>query len=247
MSQPRPDTPLPLLAVLPVVTHEYATPCINSILRPQSAAGLLPEEILIVDNTREGSCDYGLRTYRDPDGHNIGVARAWNVGAREVLERGLDYLVIMSASLLFGPQLHTAWTWQMCEFWGAKVIECEGMSWKLIALHRSCFEKIGLFDSNFWPGYQESIDWCRRLHIVGWEQGFIRAWCNVMAQTVGYHSNMVRSAPLMEYYREKWGGPKGYETFVLPFGNKPLDYFEDVPIPELARRCELDKYGIRWW
>lgn len=250
MSIPRGPEPLSLLAVIPVLTHEYADVCVDSILMPNSSAGLLPGEILIVDNTREGTAGkYGLRTYRHPEGFNCGVARSWNVGVDEVLDRNLDYLVIISASMRFGPLLNTAWSWQMKEFWGAKVIESTGHSWHLIALHRSIFERVGRFDTNFHPGYFEAEDLCLRLRMIGWEQGFISCWVNAMSMGVALHAPSVEcpADPLLDYRRRKWGGDKAEETFVLPFGNKPLGYFEDVPIPILAERYGLGERGVGWW
>lgn len=207
----------------------------------------------MVDNSRDGWAHKQahkraeLPTIRDPDHHNLGTSRSWNIGARHVLEHNLDYLVLVSSSIRFGPILHTTWTRQMSEFWGAKVIEATGLSWKLIALHRTCFERIGLFDPAFWPGYFEAIDWCRRLHLIGWEQGFVHVWANAMAATVGEYAHMVLAQPLLDHYASKWGGPKGEETFVLPYGNRPLDHVVEEPIPVLAERYGLDEKGIAWW
>lgn len=236
-----------LVAVLPVMLRQPADACVASLLMPDSAAGLSRSELLVVDNSREGFAAerYGLRTHRDPDGHNLGVARAWNVAVREVLDDGHDYVVLMSASMRFGPELHTTWRRQMEEFWGAKVIEADGHSWHLIALHRSCFEKVGLFDENFYPAYFEQTDWCYRLRMVGWEHGFIRVWVNALSQGVGMHAPHLScpAGPLLDYYATKWGGAKGEETFVQPYGAKPLGFFEDTPIPVLAERYGLDV----WW
>ena len=236
-----------LLCVLPVMLTETADICINSLQREDSAAGLDRSEILVVDNSRDGWADqrYGMRTHRDPAGHNLGVARSWNLGARQVLDDGLDYLVIMSASMQFGPAMHTTWKAQMETFWGHNVIECDGHSWHLIALHRRLFETIGLFDENFYPGYFEQIDWCYRLRMVGLEQGFVHVWVNALSQGAGLHAPAISlpADPLLDYYAAKWGGPKGEELWRHPYETKPLGYFEDVPIPVLAER-----YGLEvWW
>lgn len=235
-----------LLVVLPVITPTYADICVDSILMADSAFGIPWEDILVVDNSRDGFAHkYGLRTHRDPDGHNLGVARSWNVGAREVLERNLDYLVILSSVVQFGPILHTTWARQMNEFWGAKVIECDGHSWHLIALHRTCFEKIGLFDTNYYPYAIEQVDWCFRLRMVGWEHGFIRCWVNALSHGHALHVNEVScpAGPLLDYYADKWGGRKGEETFVQPWGNKPLGFFPERSIPELTAKYNLET----WW
>lgn len=239
-----------LLVVIPVLTHTYADICIESVLAKNSAAGFAPNEILVVDNTRDGTASrYGLRTHRDPDGHNLGVARSWNVGAREVLDRGLDYLVICSSVMQFGPILHTTWRAQLEDYWGARVIEAHIHSWHAIALHRSTFERVGLFDGNFYPAYGESIDWCYRLRMVGWEQGFSKISFNALSQGHGLHTNVVRClpAPWLDYYARKWGGAKGDEAFTAPFGDRPLDYWEDIPVPVLAQRYGLGEYGVGWW
>lgn len=234
------------LAVIPIITPDWADQCIASIRRPDSSLGFEHDDILVVDNSRSRFArSYGLRTYEDPDGHNLGVARSWNVGAEEVLNSDYDYLVLMSASMMFGPILHCTFKWQLEQFAGAKIIEADGHSWHLIAIHRTCFEKIGLFDENFYPGYFEQIDWCYRLRMVGWEQGFIRVWVNALSQAVAGHNEIVScpATPLLAYYEEKWGGPKGQEQWVQPFGNKPLEYWPVNDIPTLAT-----KYGLEnWW
>jgi hypothetical protein len=234
-----------LLAVLPVVTHTYAERCVESISHRRSAFGVPPDDVLVVDNTRDGSADrYGLRVHRDPDGHNLGVARSWNVGAREVLERGLDYLLVVSAAMQFGPVLHTTWLEQMGRFWGENVIECDGHSWHLIAFHRRVFERVGLFDENF-HAYIEGIDFGYRMRQVGWEGSWRRCWVNALSQGHALHINDVScpAGPLLDYYAKKWGGKKGEETYTLPFGDKPLDYWPPCTIPELAARYGWEK----WW
>lgn len=248
-----------LLCVLPIVKRSTTDKCIDSIIQPNSACGIDPKDILLVDNTREGwvATDrrvkgFRFQTYRDPDGHNLGVARSWNIGARRVLDEDLDYLVIMSASMLFGPELHTTWLRQMETFWGESVIECEGNSWHLIALHRRLFEQVGLFDEAYYPAYMEQTDWCYRLRMKRLEHSFTHVWVNALSQGAGLHVNDGKgqtddvdcpAGPLLAHYRDKFGGDKGEETYVQPWGNKPIDYWPEYSIPELA-----EKYGlVNWW
>ena len=249
------------LTVIPVIDKELATQCVESILRPDSAAGIKPEDVLIVDNTKHGltgtiksaGVTYGLdeymgvKKYRDPDNHNIGVPRAWNIGARKVVEEGYDYLIIMSQSMLFGPIKETTWIRQMETFMGYDVIENTGNSWHLIAFHRRVFERTGYFDTNFHPGYEEAIDFHRRMQLVGFgnkgEGGWTNVWVNALSQTVGHHSDLALAKPLQDYYARIWNGSKGNEKFTLPFGDKPLGYFPNRTIPELAK-----EYGLQtWW
>ncbi len=239
------------LVVLPILDPQIALGCLASIDCPKSASGFDTDNLLVVDNTREGvGHQYGFQTYRDPDGHNLGVARAWNVGARRVLEQGLDYLVILSASVQFGPELHTTFIKQMEDHEGANVIEATGHSWHLIAFHRRVFETIGLFDENFYPAYFEAIDFgfrmkLRAMEYVSWEN----VWVNAVSTGVGQHIQFVDcpAAPLLAYYESKWGGPKGEEAWAIPFGDfvsyPKIGYWPEHTIPELAK-----KYGLKnWW
>lgn len=239
------------LVVLPILTSTYADICVESMMTDGSSSGFAREDVLVVDNSRDGFCRdrYHLPTYRDPDGHNLGVARAWNVGARTVLERGLDYLVILSASMQFGPMLHTTWVEQMERFWGHPAIECDGHSWHLIAFHRGVFETIGLMDEAFYPAYFEGIDFGYRMRQHGLEGAWPRCWVNVLSQGSALHNTVVSTpaTPLLDYYRAKWGGDKGEEAFVLPFGDRPIDYIESDPIPVLAQRYGLGEHGVGWW
>lgn len=239
------------LVVLPIITDTYADKCVETMMMPGSSSGFTRDDILIIDNSRDGFCAerYGLPTYRDPDGHNLGVARAWNVGARAVIDRGLDYLVILSASMQFGPNLHTTWVEQMERFWGHPAIECDGHSWHLICFNRGVFETIGLFDERFFPAYFEGIDFSRRMKHAGMEGAWPRCWVNALSQAVAGHGQVVSTPaqPLLDYYERKWGGPKGEERWDVPFGDKPIDYWEPAAIPDLAREYELGEYGKDWW
>lgn len=238
-----------ILAVLPVIDTALAIPCLNSMLMPNSAFGIPEEDILVIDNTKDGMwmpnrMSMSVRVHRDKDGHNLGVARSWNIGAREVLERNLDYLLIVSTSMMFGPAMHTTWREQMETFWGSDLIECDGHSWHLVAIHRSVFERVGLFDENFYPGYFEAIDFAQRMRMVG-NVDWPRAWVNAMSVATGAALDIIScpAGPLLDYYKLKWGGEKGQETYVRPFGDKPLDYFPERSIPELAK-----EYGLEtWW
>lgn len=236
-----------LLVVIPVLDNEMARPCIESILMEKSSAGFEPDELLIIDNTKEGFDNpYGLRIHRNAEApFNNGTARSWNIGAQEVLDRGLDYLVICSAVMQFGPELHCTFRWQMEQFWDDDVIEAEGHSWHLIAIHRRIFEEIGLFDPNYYPAYFEAVDFAYRMRMVGKEGGWIPVWVNALSRGSAMHVNMLDcpADPLLKVYAHKWGGAKGFEKFDKPYGLHDLDYYEDTTIPEL-----IERYGLkRWW
>ncbi len=242
-----------LLVVLPVLVAETADCCTRSILRDDSAFGIPPSDVLIVDNSRDGfAAKYeqeGFRYYRDPDSHQLGVARSWNIGARAVLAEGQDYLVLLSASMLFGPVMNSTWLWEMERLWGENVVEAETHSHHLIAFHRRVMETVGLWDENFWPAYFEAEDYSYRMRQVGWEGGWRRVSVNALSTRVAGHLRYVHcpADPLLAYRERKWGGPKMAETFTLPFGDMPLGYWPAATIPELAERYGYGPRGELWW
>lgn len=241
------DATSSMRVIVPAMRPDLTVRCIDSVVEPGSAAGFRRDELLIVDNSRHG---LGLgwsdvRVHRDPEGHNLGVAGSWNVGAREVLDGGLDYLVVLSTSVQFGPELHCTFRTQMYRFWGDLVIEASGHSWHLIAFHRSLFEQVGLFDENFYPAYEEAIDFGYRMRLLDLEKAYEKVWVNAISWGSANHVDEVHcpNPPLVKYYVEKWGGVKGDEKWLLPYGDKPIDYWEKRSIPEMAER-----YGLTdWW
>lgn len=237
-------TDMKVLTILPAMSEEECNTCLNSIARPDSAAEIKLEDIRVIDNSKDGFIpQQKVSVYRDPDGHNLGIARSWNIGAREVVEKQYDYLLIMSSAMLFGPMKEITLMEQLRRYRGENVIESDGHSWHLVALHRRLFEKIGYFDENFYPAYFEQIDWCYRLEVLGLQGAWPRVWVNALSTTVGKYSYLTLAPPLLEYYRQKWGGDKGEEKYKLPFKDKPMDYFPNNSIPDLARKYELKE----WW
>ena len=239
-----------VLVVIPAIKKPDTDRCLMSIVRHDSSLGLRPKNCLVVDNSRDGFCEkyrkYGFQIYRDPDGHNIGVAGAWNVGAQKVLDKHLTYLLIVSTSVEFGPLIHCSFFWHMEQNWEENVIEAQGHSWHLIAFHRRIFEQVGLFDENFYPAYFEAIDFGYRMRMLDLERGFVRVWVNAMSWGVARNIDVVDAPapPLLRYYRKKWGGDKGEERWETPFGNtKPINYWRKVPVPEMARLYRLQN----WW
>lgn len=240
-----------LLVVCPVLDERTTDVCFNSIVDYPNAFGIDQSKILVVDNSKSGFAhkyeSMRFRVYRDKDNHNLGCSRSWNIGAREVLENNLDYLVVLSASMQFGRVLNGTFLTQMQTNWGAPVIEATGHGWHLIAFHRSIFEKIGLFDENFYPAYFEDVDFGRRIYISGFEGKWENVWINAMSQGNALHVRgkfvSCLPVPLIQYYEQKWGGGKGNEKWLKPFGDRDIRYFPNSSIPEVAIKYNLEN----WW
>lgn len=236
------------LILLPVVVEEVAQKCLDTI-DPKYY-----ENILIIDNTKEGMKDRrGINFEHHPE--NLGVARSWNIGARKVVRDKLDYLIIISATMLFneGMRDFIAHLEANKNRWG---IETQHI-WHCIALRRAMIERCGYFDENFYPAYYEDSDYIRR-----WELSGIH---NPMSQThrlpkvevnathqgdalsmkSGIKVNMDASR---NYFIKKWGFEPRYDSqenrdklYTAPFNNPENDvsYWTPRTIEELKKEYNV--------
>jgi GT2 family glycosyltransferase len=135
---------------------------------------------------------------------NLGVAASWNLGIREnpgpwIIANSDIYLRDESAISIIVSKLN--------EF--DLVIAC---CLSLFGIKREAIEKAGTFDENFWPAYNEDLDYVTRLVLTG---GTIYE-CAVNVEHEG--SSTLKSDQRVqrvilathgmndEYFLKKWGG-----------------------------------------
>lgn len=248
--------PLSYLVVIPVMVEDYARRCLASIACQKSAAGFDRDKVLVVDNSREGFGQnmvepYGFRVHRDCFGHNLGVARAWNIAANDVVERRLDYLIICSSLVVFGGYLQTNWIEQLSRHRGVPMVEATGHGWHLIAISGEVLRRVGVFDENFYPAYLEEADFLRRMDLAGVRAAWANVWVNAMSIGSALHAERVKCpwSEKMRYYAEKWGGDLGKERFTVPFNQAEthVSYWPKASVAELAARYNLGPRGFGWW
>lgn len=97
--------------------------------------------------------------------------------------------------------------------------------------------RVGFFDENFTPAYFEDNDYHYRIRLAG-----LNAFNNVSAPYFHYGSqtqNAVASMPVVHpfafdlnhsYYRDKWGGSPGEESYTHPYNNFDYQYNSWHPI-----------------
>jgi GT2 family glycosyltransferase len=137
-------------------------------------------------------------------GENLGVAASWNFGMRET--PGPWIIANSDIYLCDGGVIATMLT-DLDRF--DLVLAC-GMA--LFGIGASAVEKAGTFDENFWPAYNEDLDYVTRLTLCG---GAIHEF----AASVDHDgSATMRSDPRVQkvialthgmndgYFRRKWGG-----------------------------------------
>jgi hypothetical protein len=234
------------LVILPTMVESIVTPCIESL------SDSVRENLLVIDNSQDGfAWKFNVESQHHPE--NIGVARSWNIGARRVVEEKFDYLIILSAAIVFHSGMDD-FIERLSHPYG---IESQ-FSYHLIAIGRPTFERIGYFDENFHPAYYEETDFIRRIqlahisHVVGPPPHLpvvdVHAERQGIALTIKSGALHVDFLALAEYFTEKWGEVPEYETqeqqdkmYQHPFNDpsKPLSYWPERSIEELKRIYKL--------
>lgn len=171
--------------------------------------------------------EQGIWRARDEDnpGTNLGCPTSWNFAFTTAQERGIDYVAIVSHSLII-----EGGTKRLAELVEEHADE-RGLAtyrwWHCMVLSVALWERIGPFDDGFVPAYYEDMDYCRRMFLAG-EMTPARLLPYVgppefvakdeRAKTINagavgreaHDDNLVR-------FREKWGGDPNHETYERPW------------------------------
>jgi hypothetical protein len=152
-------------------------------------------------------------------GHNLGVAASWNLGMKATPQA--PWWLIVNHDLTFGAG-DLARLEETVIPGAAAIFFMLGMA--AFAITRHTINAIGMFDEAFINGYDEDLDFARRIDLAGlprFETGFSGTHvgsATIMAdpamRTWNGTSHMANDA----YYVRKWGGQKqGGETYDTPF------------------------------
>lgn len=217
------------VAVLPSVLPGWTSQCLDSM------SGELVSHTRVVNNA--------------PPRPNLGVAASWNVGVRDAQALEVEWLVVISAAMRFGNPGGTDFLDALdaapADAWAIEAgeqprREGHGFGWHCIAFHLWAFDRVGLFDENYWPAYWEDCDWAYRVRLAcGWEPGADPIWpkvpldADLEAYGHGIRFAGIETDPhaLQRYYSVKWGGPPAHEEYDHPFGDPrhPLSWWPEPP------------------
>lgn len=180
------------------------------------------------DGTREWATEmdrlHNLRYL--PQGHNLGVAKSWNLGIRKAFEDGHSRVLVSNNDVVYWPDtISTLERWQ--EETGGLVTahsvahmdalehqerrhELEDMpDFAVFMLDRAVVARVGWFDEGYVQAYWEDLDYMLRLKDAGIRYG--RALdalvCHYHSRTI--HEGGVKPYPYFEANRQrflrKWG------------------------------------------
>lgn len=176
------------------------------------------ERVVVIDNGGVFDGQWRVTDHIRP-GHNLGVAASWNLGMK--VSPGAPWWLIVNHDIEFGAG-DLARLDEAVDPNGDTHYFMLGMA--AFALTRHTLERVGYFDENFHPAYDEDLDWDRRAKLVGCERievGFTGT--HVGSATIHSDPSLRRQNGRTHmandvYYSRKWGGPKqGGERFSTPF------------------------------
>lgn len=183
-------------------------------------------------------------------GVNRGVSASWNEGIMAAQARGADAIIMANDDIAFAPGDLDKLASRAVACRGSYIVSCAGMHLRfgrrLPSVGYSCFainpialETLGCFDENIFPAYCEDQDYAYRAQLAGLQEencantelthagsSSIRSNALLLAQ------NAVTQGKNVAYYRQKWGGLAGAETFRSPFNNPRLG----IRIPPESRQ-----------
>lgn len=179
---------------------------------------------------------------------NIGVSKGWNAGIQKAIDLGLSEALIVGDDVIFRPgtlqkMIESFWMCDLITATNERDGEVATEESYVDAPDYSCFmirpkefvRRAGWFDENFSPAYFEDNDMAYRLKLEGMKQ--LRRLDATMLHkgsvTQNWEGAPYVSGSMFEknryYYKAKWGGGPGEETFTNPFDDdriSPRDRLE---------------------
>lgn len=182
----------------------------------------------------EEACEYIRETYNCvywPIRKNVGVARSWNEGLLASSESDIHMLV--NDDIKFGRGDIDRMIDLALESDNAWGIFCSGTNSSLgqvidhgmscIIITRQAMKVVGMFDENFFPAYNEDIDYAHRAKLAGLDKVIAKANVHhigsaaIKASSVLRRQNHVTHGLNDEYWKQKWGAEKPAIKYERPF------------------------------
>jgi GT2 family glycosyltransferase len=190
---------------------------------------------------------------------NRGLSRSWNEGIVAFVQSGADVLIIANDDIFFSPgdldrlarKAFDSRDNYMVSVAGPHIGEghekAPSHGYSCFALNPIGIERVGMFDENIFPIYLEDCDH----HYRATRLGLVETNCdNTMISHQGSSAinndellsiqNLVTQRKSGEYYRRKWSGLNGHETFTMPFDDPRFGMYidprvRDAPYPGYNR------------
>lgn len=188
-----------------------------------------PERYLVIDNGGSfvaSAALQGLPLEVHAPGENLGCARSWNLMAQRVLLAEDDALLIAADDVSFEADAIESALGVM-ESGDYDFVTPEPGGFSCFLVRKRLFDKVGMFDEQFWPAYFEDNDFHRRMTLSGivTEARAMGRYDHVNkgSQTVATFTRAEKMEHNKRFeanrdrYVAKWGGLPHHEKFVEPY------------------------------
>jgi len=242
---------VPLLGIPVLNRGDLLARCLDSIDYPV-------ERIVIINNgtdetveasiARAAKIHANLEAIRPPS--NLGVAASWNYFLRHY---DAAFHVVCGSDIQFAPgDIEKIATFVTRRPHHAIVFGNHGYS--LFALTRLGLDLVGYFDENFYPAYLEDCDHFYRVTLLHGHSADVPGLAALHGEAPHWGSSTILSDPVLRrwnaithtnnftYYRAKWGGLNGEETYIHPFNDpsrSPRDWILDHDFRQAALASQL--------
>ena len=178
-----------------------------------------------------------------PFGINRGISRSWNEGMFAAYAARSDVVIIANDDIVFAPGDLSKIAQKAAASRDRYIVSCAGfhqylnrcipsLGYACFAINPIALQRLGCFDENIFPAYCEDLDYAFRARLAGLNE---ENCPNTMLSHVGCNSilsdptlrrqNATTHRLNLEYYRRKWGGDDGYETYKRPFNDSRLGFY----------------------
>lgn len=203
---------IPVVGV-PILNGEhYLQACLRSINEPVG-------KVVVVDNGNVVK-DPGAPLTLIRPGHNLGVAASWNLIMKAT--PWASHWLILNHDVTLGPG-DLRMVDELVRPDEAAVYHLLG--WAAFVMTAPALDRLGYFDENFHPAYDEDVDMSYRARLAGVPRYTLEGGVlHVGSATIYLNDGALRQKNHRthgandEYYERKWGGPKHEERFLTPFG-----------------------------
>lgn len=186
------------------------------------------------------------RTVYHPYKVNRGVSRSWNDGILDMMRNRCDVMFIANDDIwvtgddigkMVDASVLNSDKWAItCSGWNDgsnKKSEDHGFS--LIAINPIAIRLAGMFDENFFPAYNEDLDYVRRVEFMcGLERVHLKdtmvhhiGSATIKANQILRQQNHVTHGRNDDYWEKKWGAKKPSAVFTRPFNNRGFTAYID--------------------
>jgi len=187
-----------------------------------------------------------FRTVYYPYKFNRGVAKSWNDGLISMMERSCDVMLLVNDDIYFMDgdlekivfaAVDNRDKWAIfCSGWNDGLHKPEkDHGFACIAINPIAIGSVGMFDENFFPAYNEDLDYRRRaealcnlqrFHVKDTAVHHIGS-ATIKANQVLRQQNHTTHGENDKYWERKWGAKKPQASFSRPFNNPNFTAYID--------------------